>query len=95
MTGGVTVDEDGSIDISLPRLQSEAAVVFSLSVYEGSDLLGLEYNEVAWGVGAIGDTIIPYSKGMRNVTSQFACLPSTTCRKVVNIGGHASLVPCS
>ena len=95
MTGGVTVDEDGCIDISLPRLQSDPAVIFSLSVYKGSDLLGLEYNGVAWGVGAIGNNIIPYSNGMRNVTSKFACSPSTTCRKVVNIGGHASEVPCS
>ena len=95
MTGGVTVDEDGSIQFGLPRLQSDPAVVFFLSMYKGSDLLGLEYNGVAWVAGAIGDTSIPFSNGKRNVTSQFACLPSTTCRDVVNIDGHATEVPCS
>ena len=93
MTGNITVDVDGDIEFSLPRLQTDPAVIFSLSTYKGTDMLGLEFNGVAWGVGDIGDTMIPYTNGMRNITSTFACQPATTCRNVVNNGGHGSEVP--
>ena len=93
MTGNITVDVDGDIEFSLPRLQTDAAVIFSLSTYKGTHMLGLEFNGVAWGVGDTGDTMIPYTNGMRNVTSIFACQPATTCRGVVNVDGQASEEP--
>lgn len=76
MTGNVSVPVSGTLEIDLSsRLQrSPSEGNFTLSAYDRDlDLLGLQWNGVAWGTYGNGNLVGSYNAGVRNITSFFAC----------------------
>lgn len=76
MTGHVSVPVNGTLEIDLSSRLQEAPLERSSTLRafgRNLDLLGFQWNGIAWGAHGDGSFVGDYVGGVRNVTSSFAC----------------------